>query len=247
MNDKYQIIRYHPKGKEYHAPNSKEYYDEFYKFYQENNFKETLEEIIGEHEAKYDHHTAIEIPLGASRIGGPIIDKIEDFEYPEGYFFMAQLDMKQFSKHDPFNFLPKSGYLYFFVKDYGDNGLVYYHDVKTEQLRRDTVIHENWYYSGRLIGEVKEEVETWSSRYRINEEGQTVWGEFQGADMSKIYGIATNVQAEEEQIIEKMVGQILLLQIGEDFLEEGVHCVYIDEKDLLNRDFSKCIFDYSQT
>jgi len=91
------------------------------------------------------------------------------------------------------------------------------------------------------------ENELLSSRYKIDENGLTVWDEWAGEELSKIYGIFTNVQSTEDEIKSMMKNKILLLQIGSDFLGVGVQCVYIEEENLRRMDFSQCIFVYSQT
>lgn len=170
----------------------------------------------------------------------------DDLKYPEGYSFLAQLDLTLFSKHDKLGLLPTQGYLYFFVKE-GDQRLVFYAKAARETLKRMVKKHKDWYFSGRLIGNIWPETEFLSSRYKINAEGLRVGDEFAGEDVSKIYGLFTNVQATENEIRGMMQNKILLLQIGSDFLGEGVQSVYIEEEHLRKQDFSRCIFTYSQT
>ncbi|SDI46010.1 protein of unknown function [Desulfosporosinus hippei DSM 8344] len=241
--EKYCVIRFSPLGKEYHQAWDEAYHEQLYKEY---SIDKPLYQMKSELESEYDDYKKIDIPIGISRIGGPVVDLPENLKYPEGYSFLAQIDLALFSKHDKLGLLPDRGYLYFFVKD-GDKGLVFYENVEKDKLKRINKEHEDWYFAGRIIGDIWFENELISSRYKIDDNGLTVWDELAGEETSKIYGIFTNVQATENEIKKMMKNKILLLQVGSDFLGTGVQCVYIEEDNLRSMDFSQCIFDYSQT
>ncbi len=193
------------------------------------------------------------IPMGVSRIGGPVVDLPVGTKYPRGYCFLAQLNLEVFSTYDRAGLLPVQGHLYFFVKENDDGGIedrgiVIYSDCDAGELQR--VIREDDAespFAGRLIGRPKAETEYKALRYYMDEEGTRQWDPFAYSDVSKLFGIFTNVQLDEEDIEKMMKGRVLLLQIGSDFMEQGVMIVYINERDLARRDFNKCIFEYSQT
>jgi len=79
-------------------------------------------------------HTDIEIPLGHSRYGGPIIDLPKGIEHPEGLRFAGQLDLARFSPFDKTGLLPTTGQLIFFADIMNDTGKVIYANVTTTKL-----------------------------------------------------------------------------------------------------------------
>jgi uncharacterized protein YwqG len=251
IQKEYKLIRLLPYGKKYCQLFSQEYYETSLKSWKKHFPEYTVETLRENDRKEYDNYKDIDIPLGASRIGGPVVDLPEDIKYPDGYYFMAQLNCKELKKYDELNLLPSEGFLYFFVKNYGETGIVLYSHKDTANLKRVVKEHLDWYFSGRLIGGIKSEIETVESRY-ITEEGEKMWDFFAGTDITKVYGMYTNCQANEEETIKKLnelkrSNSILLLQIGSDFLGEGTQTVYINKNDLQELNFTRCIFEYSQS
>lgn len=201
----------------------------------------------------YIEHTSMPVPLGCSRIGGPIVDLPKVITYPNNMFFAAQLNLNDFSKFDAFDLLPRSGFLYFFIGGYGDSGRVFFTDVTAEDLTRVVKEHEQWFWDGCLIDGIYNEEEDLKSRYSEDwsdedEDEDIGWDCFAGSEKSKIYGIYTHCQKDEEEILEiTNSDNILLLQIGSDFTSEGVWSVLIKRKDLENRRFDNCKFEWGQS
>lgn len=195
----------------------------------------------------YVDHTKIHLPIGQSRVGGPIIDYPKSNSLPIDYYFASQIDLGKFSKHDPFNLLPKEGFLYFFVKEYCDKGLVLYFDVTVSELERRIVEHDQWFFDGCAVEKVSLDNESFDSRFR-NEKGKKEWDYFAGTEKSKIFGIYTHCQKSENEI--KTIyhsSKVLLLQIGEDFNDEGVFSVLIEKSDLVKKKFDNCTFEWGQS
>ena len=192
----------------------------------------------------------IDIPLGCSRIGGPIVDLPNDIKYPDDYYFLAQLNCSELKPYDKIGFLPESGFLFFFLSEDLDNGCVYYTDKNISQLKRVTKEHDNCNWYGKIISGYSMEMEKIESRYTETEKlGKKDWDYFAGSEISKIYGIYSNCQASEKEVIEfvKNEDKIILLQIGGDYMDEGCQSVIIDKNDLIKKDFTKCIFEYNQS
>ncbi len=81
----------------------------------------------------------------------------------------------------------------------------------------------------------------------LNKEGK-IWGDFNGCEKSKIFGVYANCQLSSEEKLEVMKSKIVLLQIGENgFNDEGVFNILIEENDLRNNNFENCILEWSQT
>lgn len=202
--------------------------------------------------------SALDIPLGHSRYGGPIADLPKDYPYPDDLRFAAQLDLKQIAPHDQSGLLPKTGHLFFFADIMEERGLVAYANIDNIELIRVVKDHEDNFFEGVLIKEVFANTEKLSSRYRLpeyedeeedaNAEG-LLWDYFEGSETSKIFGIFTHCQAQEEQILEVVNSdKVVLLQIGENgFNDEGVFSVLIDKNDLQNLNFSNCEFHWGQS
>ncbi|KAF2507266.1 DUF1963 domain-containing protein [Flavobacterium foetidum] len=200
----------------------------------------------------------LEIPLGHSRYGGPIADLPKDFQYPEDLRFAAQLDLKQIAPHDKSGLLPKTGHLFFFADIIEDRGLVAYADVDNSDLVRVVKDHDDNFFEGVLIKEAFVSIEKLSDRYRdpedeyeeedANEDG-VLWDFFAGSETSKVFGIFTHCQAQEQQILDVVNSdKVVLLQIGENgFNDEGVFSVLIDKKDLKARNFDNCSFHWGQS
>ena len=202
----------------------------------------------------YSDYLKTDIPLGCSRIGGPVVDLPDDIKYPEGYFFMAQINCSEIKPFDKAGLLPETGFIYFFTDHDLEDCRVFYTSKNIESLKRVTKIHEDQYFMGKLIKKYKMETENIESRYieeeyDEDEEPEIEWDYSAGCDISKIYGIYTNCNAGEEEVLEFMKdkNKIILLQIGEDYMEEGCQSVIINKNDLEKKDFSKCTFEYGQS
>jgi uncharacterized protein YwqG len=207
---------------------------------------------------EYVKHTDIDIPPGKSRYGGPVIDLPKGVEHPAGYRFVAQLDMKEFAPFDKSFLLPHTGHLYIFADIINNTGTIIYADVINGELIRHIVEHEDNFWDGVLIDKIYNATETFTERFvypedeedeeYLNEDGK-MWGYFAGSDKSKIFGIYTNCQYEEDEIKNIMdSGKIVLLQVGENgFNDEGVFSVLINNEDLKNKDFSNCEFVWAQS
>jgi len=227
-------------------------------------------------------HTDIDIALGQSRYGGPVVDLPIGIEYPEGLRFAAQLDLAAFSPFDKTGLLPKKGQLIFFADIRNDIGKVIYADIPNEELIRVTKEHEEDFFSGVLIDQIFADTETFEERYgeeeddyddeeeldeedldeeeldedefddeeeideedEFDDEEELEWNYFAGAERSKIFGIYTNCQLQEEEIEEiTFSDKLVLLQVGENgFNDEGVFSVLIPKEDLKNLNFENCEF-----
>jgi len=119
----------------------------------------------------YIKHTEVDIPLGKSRYGGPIVDLPDGVIYPEDMRFAGQLDLAEISKYDQESRLPKSGQLIFFSDIVEDKCQVIYADVANEQLKRSIVEHEENFWDGVLIENIASGTESWSDHYRELNEG----------------------------------------------------------------------------
>jgi len=206
----------------------------------------------------YVPHTEIDIPLGQSRYGGPVIDLPEGITPPDGLEFAAQLDLAQFAPHDKSGLLPKSGQLIIFADISSDLGTVIYADVPNDKLVRHIIEHEENFWEGMLIDRIYSDTETWQERFRdpeddyekelANADGK-LWADFGGHEKSKIFGIFTDCQIGEEAVRKTTnSSRVVLLQIGENgFNDEGVFSVLIEKEDLINRKFDDCEFYWSQS
>jgi uncharacterized protein YwqG len=203
----------------------------------------------------YIEHSYIDLALGASRIGGSFIDLPESLEHPDNMYFAAQLNLVQFSPFDPFDLLPKTGFLYFFIGEHGDIGKVFFSNVEANKLKRTIREHDRWFSEGYQVDRIFNEEEDFDSRYCEEledlfdeEEGGIQWDFSAGSEKSKLYGIYTHCQKHEEEIREITdSNDILLLQIGEDFTSEGVWSVLIDQTFLKKKDFQNCKFEWGQS
>ena len=224
---KFEIMRFTPDNKRYYPASMKK------------------QSYMGD---EYVKHTEIKIPLGKSRYGGCIIDLPEETEHPENMRFAAQLDLAEFAPFDKTGLLPKTGQLIIFAQILDDTGKVIYADVPNSELKRQIVEHEDNFYEGVLIDKIFIETETLSERY-IEEDGEKFWDDFAGSEKSKIFGIYTNCQMQEDEIEEiSFSNKVVLLQIGEGgFNDEGVFSVLIDKNDLKNQNFENCEFVWAQS
>lgn len=206
----------------------------------------------------YVKHTEVEISLGHSRYGGPIVDLPSGIEYPKDMKFAAQLDLSKFSPFDKSGLLPKTGQLIFFADLMNDTGKVIYIDIPNEKLVRITKEHEDNFFLGVLIDQIFASTETLQERFRepedeweesmVNKEG-LIWDDFAGDNKSKIFGIFTYCQWNQHEIEEiTFSNEIVLLQIGENgFNDDGVFSVSILKDDLKKLNFNNCKFYWGQT
>ena len=210
----------------------------------------------------YEKHDEIEIPLGKSRYGGPIVDLPPEIEYPKNYKFTCQIDLEELKSFDKGNLLPEKGHLIVFSDIINDEGLVIYSEIETQKLKRVIYEHQDNFWDGCLIKVKSSDTESINERFRfpededekecvehlLNDEGK-FWDCFAGSDKSKIFGMFTHCQWEQEQVLEKMnSGKIVLVQFGENgFNDEGVFSLLIDEQDLKDRNFNNCEFHWSQS
>jgi hypothetical protein len=188
MKDSYEIIRIIQSERKYCQIFSDEYYLKQLESLKKYSPDLTIDELKNRDKKQYDNYLDIDIPIGCSIIGGPIVDLPPDIEYPEGYNFMAQLNCSKIKPYDKIGLLPENGFLYFFVNDYGDDGLVFYTQKNIHSLRRIIKEHMNSFFYGKTIKEYKFETETIKERYKMDN-GENVWDYFKGEEISKIYGI----------------------------------------------------------
>ena len=206
----------------------------------------------------YVKHTDIEIPIGHSRYGGPVLDLPKSIEHPEGLRFAGQFDLAKFSSFDKTGLLPTTGQLIFFADISNDIGKVIYANVTNNSLIRTIKEHEDNFFLGVLVDKIFSDEEIFSDRFRdaedqwdkelANKEGK-LWDDFAGSDRSKIFGIYTHCQYGQEEIEQiTFSDKILLLQVGENgFNDEGVFSVLIRREDLVNRNFDNCEFAWGQS
>lgn len=204
----------------------------------------------------YIKHTDLDIPLGHSRYGGPVVDLPKGVSYSKDLLFATQLDLAQFAPFDKSGVLPKHGQLIIFSDIIEKKGLVIYSEAPNEDLVRITREHDDHFFLGVLIRDVFSEEESFEERFRDpeaewetpNEEGK-VGDYFAGSEKSKVFGIYTDCQYERADIEEIVYSdKVLLLQVGEEgFNEEGVFSVLISREDLIQRRFDACEFSWSQS
>jgi len=226
-NQKFEIIRFTPDDKRYYPASMRK------------------RSYMGD---EYVKHTKIKIPLGKSRYGGCVIDLPKKVKHPQNMRFAAQLDLAEFAPFDKTGLLPKTGQLIFFSQILEDTGKVIYADVPNSELERQIVEHEDNFYDGVLIDKIFTETETLAERY-AEEDGEKFWDYFEGSEKSKIFGIYTNCQMQEEEIEEVVFSnKVVLLQVGEGgFNDEGVFSVLINKDDLKKRNFDNCEFIWAQS
>jgi len=117
----------------------------------------------------YIKHTDIDIPMGKSRYGGPIADLPTGVRCPKGMYFAGQLDLNEIARFDTESRLPTSGHLIFFA-NIRDECHVVYSDTPNDSLQRVITEHEEQFWDGVLIEDMKSEVESMTDCYREPEE-----------------------------------------------------------------------------
>ncbi|HTE25738.1 YwqG family protein [Flavitalea sp.] len=136
-------------------------------------------------------HTEIDINLGQSRYGGPIIDLPENIDVPLNLRFAAQLDLAKFSPIDKTGLLPKTGQLIFFADIRNNTGKVIYSAAPSDKLKRHIVEHEDNFFDGVLIDTVYAGTETFEERFIKSDGNDNTWDDFAGSEKSKIFGVYT--------------------------------------------------------
>lgn len=189
---------------------------------------------------------APDIPLGQSRIGGPIIDLPEGFEHPDDLFFVAQLDLAWLAPCAAREtLLPADhGFLYFFMSD-SVVAQVHYFPGTAQELRRTVREHDDWFCDGITLSGWSEEDEVLAERFQPNGD----WDHFAGMEKTKIGGFPSNPQWHEEDVALALADdrKQLLLQVGEDVTQEGCLCYFIDAVDLHQKRFDRCKAVWGQT
>ena len=155
--------------------------------------------------------------------------------------------------------MPKKGHLLFFADIKKAIGKVIYSEVENDDLKRVIKEHEDNFFLGVLIDKITAGTETIEERYfnekdedfdidLVNENGK-MWNYFAGYEKSKMFGIYTNCQAQENEILEVVnSNRIVLLQIGENgFNDDGLFNVLIDKEDLRKGNFNNCEYEWAQS
>ncbi|MEN7551362.1 DUF1963 domain-containing protein [Rapidithrix thailandica] len=197
----------------------------------------------------YVKHSAIDMPLGCSRYGGPVFDMPKGLTPPEDLAFVAQLDLKEFSKYDQNNLLPETGQLIFFADMIEEEYKVIYSTVDNSQLERQVQVHDGDFWDGVLIDQIASDVETWDEDDLIldRDEIYAIGDKYEErSGISKIFGVFTNLETSDEEVNQKIENdELVLLQVGESgFNDEGVLTVTIPKEDLIKRNFDRCVFYY---
>ena len=183
-----------------------------------------------------------EHPIGHSRYGGVVVDLPPDILCPDLPFW-AQLDLAKFAPHDPYNLLPKVGQLIFFFDiESGKNKIIYTEIENSKLCRHVRDRDESW---GFLIIDIRKSTEDVKERYD-QESGE--WDCFAGSEKSKIFGLFTHCQMEEDEVLNITEERIVLLQVGENrFNDEGVFSVVISLADLKAQNFESCEIYWAQS
>ena len=205
--------------------------------------------IIRLHPSGQEYATAArapDMPLGQSRIGGPIIDLPDGFEHPPDLFFVAQLDLAWLAPCAASELLLPAdhGFLYFFMSD-SEVARVHYFPGAAQQLHRTVREHDDWFCYGMTLVGWSEEEEVLGERFQA--EGD--WDYFAGMEKTKIGGYPSNPQWHEDDIALALAGdrRQLLLQVGEDVTNEGCLCYFIDTEDCRQKRFDRCKAIWGQT
>lgn len=196
--------------------------------------------------------------LGETRFFTDTVDLPEDFSQPENMFFVGQLDLGLLARYDEDGMLPKDGYLYIYCDDFSkekDGHIpckLYYSEAKkiTRQkvklkLERDCLAFpmENCGIAG-----IKKNMEKFNEQYRWDDGSESLdFNHFFHANISKIFGYYTNCQKDEKEVLEISSKNIILLQLGDNVLADGVMTFLIKEEDLKNKKFERVVLTYSQS
>ena len=174
--------------------------------------------------------------IGETRILSKYIDVPEGLKYPNELEFLAQINLSDLSKYDNSGLLPKTGNLYFFQGPMIDG--TYFECGKVIYSDDDNLVRKNVFvYDNDMILELGiDDVIVKQDVYSENNDKE-----------NKIFGIYSDPQLTEKDIIKVSNKYLILLQLGWDIYGEGVITFLISENDLINKDFSKVIYTYSQT
>lgn len=200
----------------------------------------------------------IEIPIGTSRYGGPVMDLPPGVAPPADLNYAGQIDLSRFWPSDASGLLPEKGHLIFFADIGADMGRVIFTECETDLLVRTVREHEDDFFSGTLIDKIFPSNESWDDRFFVDEEDDEEheagsatpsWNYFAGANQSKIFGIFTHCQFSQQEIEEIVSSdELVLFQVGENgFNDEGVFTVTIKKNDLINKNFDNCQFYWGQS
>ena len=190
-----------------------------------------------EYEAiKFDLETKERFNIGESRVLSKYIDIPEKLDYPKELEFLAQINLNELSKYDNSNLLPKTGNLYFFQGPmidgtYYECGKVIYSD-DNNLVRKNTFVYDDDMILEFGINNITIKQETYSE---------------DNENDNKIFGIYSNPQLNENDVLKVSNEYLVLLQLGYDIYGEGVITFLIKKEDLIKKDFSKVIYTYSQT
>lgn len=201
----------------------------------------------------FDLASKTEFELGETRFFSDTIDVPEDFEIPNGFDFVGQINLKDIKDFDNNNLLEKQGMLYFFQApsvDYEEKhyffelGKVIYTD--NMNLVRKKVDMEDYMIMNLSIKNITNDIEDFNSRYSYKN-GNLEYDSFYSDDLNKIYGFYTDCQMDVEDIKKISQKYIVLLQLGSTIYGEGVTTFLISKEDLINKNFDKVIYQYVQS
>lgn len=174
--------------------------------------------------------------IGESRVLSKYIDIPNDLEYPTELEFLAQINLNDISKYDKTDLLPKTGNLYFFQGPLIDG--TYYECGKVIYSDNNNLIRKNVFvYNEDMLLEL--------GIYNIKIKQDTYLED--NDSESKVFGIYSDPQLDENDILKVSNKYLVLLQLGWDIYGEGVITFLITKEDLINKNFSKVIYTYSQT
>ncbi|MEM0964314.1 MAG: DUF1963 domain-containing protein [Bacteroidota bacterium] len=213
-------------------------------------------------EEGYRPHTEVEIRLGQSRYGGPVMDLPPGLAPPEGFRFAAQIDLSEVGPLDVTGLLPTSGHLIVFADIRTDAGIVVHAEVEWSDLVRHVVPHEDNFYAGVLVAGAHADREHWSERFYEDlvdlDDGRigsvVEWDSFGGGHRSKMLGWPVHCQWSQGEIEDVVRSdRVVLVQFGEGdrgdprFNDEGVFSVLLSRDDLAARRFDRCEVMWSQS
>ena len=177
-----------------------------------------------------------EFAIGESRVLSKYIDIADGLDYPKELEFLAQINLSDLSKFDNSGLLPKTGFLYFFQGPMIDD--TYYECGKVIYSDEKNIVRKNAFiYNDDMVLELGiDNINIKRDIYSDENEKE-----------NKIFGIYSDPQLNENEILKVSNKYLVLLQLGWDIYDEGVISFLISREDLINKDFSKIIYTYSQT
>ena len=200
---------------------------------------------------KFDLSVSDTIKMGESRFFSKFIDISDNIEIPKYLEFLGQMNLSEISVYDTNGLLPKTGYLYFFLSPERIENTFYefckvIYSNNDNLVRKDIKVAYDYEDTLRLTN-IKPAVENIESRYYITDAGNKEMDSFAGEELNKVYGIYTDCQKTDEEILKISSKYIILLQLGSSIFGEGVFSFLITEEDLKNQNFNNIIFNYSQS